>query len=152
MATVKSAWESLDIYTAAQTLKTFGTGILPSHYLEMIKNRLYQGDEHASWTIHHILKDFLAAFCPICPFFSHHISSTLYGESSLSIDSFPLQSNPEPRLLDLTPHIESFDAEVWKAKKERGLALNAEIEGIVIPDNLVEFSSIFTSMHNFVVS
>ena len=64
---------------AAQTFKTFGTGILPSYYLEMIKNRLYQGDERASWTLHHILKDFLTAFCPLCPFFSHHISTTLYG-------------------------------------------------------------------------
>ena len=44
MHEVKTAWENLDIYTATQALKTFGTGILPSHYLEMVKSRLYDGD------------------------------------------------------------------------------------------------------------
>ena len=29
MTTVQTSWENLDIYTATQALKTFGTGILP---------------------------------------------------------------------------------------------------------------------------
>ena len=41
MDTVEQAWSNLDIYTATQALKTFGTGVLPSHYLEMVKSRLY---------------------------------------------------------------------------------------------------------------
>ena len=67
METVEEAWKNLDIYTATQALKTFGTGVLPSHWLEMAKSRLYDGDEHAAWTIHLILRDFLAAFSPVCP-------------------------------------------------------------------------------------
>ena len=47
MAEVNLAWSNLDIYTATQALKTFGTGILPSHYLEMVKSRLYDGDTNA---------------------------------------------------------------------------------------------------------
>ena len=42
MTEVKSSWAKLDIYTATQNLKTFGTGILPSHYLEMVKERDYK--------------------------------------------------------------------------------------------------------------
>jgi len=148
MKIVEGAWEALDIYTASQTLKIFGTGILPSHWLEMVKRRLYDGDEMAAWTIHHILKDFLAAFSPICPFFSHHISTTLYGESSLDIDAFPQQHEADPKLLTLTPRIEAFNGEVWKRKKDIGLSLNSEIEGIRIPDELSEFSHILTRMHN----
>ena len=147
MNIVESSWENLDIYTATQALKTFGTGILPSHWLEMAKTRLYDGDMHAAWTIHSILKDFLAAFSPVCPFFCHHISMTLYGESSVDVAQFPTQGPVDNQLNNLTPEVEAFNSEVWKTKKEQGLSLNAEIEGVQIPDSLEEFVGTLTRMH-----
>jgi len=147
MNSVESSWNNLDIYTATQALKTFGTGVLPSHWLEMAKTRLYDGDIHAAWTIHSILKDFLAAFSPVCPFFCHHISMTLYGESSVDVDQFPLQGAIDEALNSLTPEIEAFNSEVWKTKKEQGLSLNAEIEGVVIPQSLEEFNGTLSRMH-----
>ncbi|MEC8106919.1 MAG: class I tRNA ligase family protein, partial [Candidatus Thermoplasmatota archaeon] len=147
MASVRTSWENLDIYTATQALKTFGTGILPSHWLEMAKSRLYDGDQHAAWTIHSILRDFLAAFSPVCPFFCHHISMTLYGTSAVDVDSFPNLPSVDEDLNSKTSGIESFNSEVWKTKKENGLSLNAEIEGIVIPDNLTGFHDTLTRMH-----
>ena len=147
MNSVESSWNNLDIYTATQALKTFGTGVLPSHWLEMAKTRLYDGDIHAAWTIHSILKDFLAAFSPVCPFFCHHISMTLYGESSVDVDQFPLQGAIDEALNCLTPEIEAFNSEVWKTKKEQGLSLNAEIEGVVIPQSLEEFNGTLSRMH-----
>ena len=147
MNIVESSWENLDIYTATQALKTFGTGILPSHWLEMAKTRLYDGDMHAAWTIHSILKDFLAAFSPVCPFFCHHISMTLYGESSVDVAQFPTQGPVDNQLNNLTPEVEAFNSEVWKTKKEQGLSLNAEIEGVQIPDSLEEFNGTLMRMH-----
>lgn len=147
METVESSWNDLDIYSATQALKTFGTGILPSHWLEMAKTRLYDGDMHAAWTIHSILKDFLAAFSPICPFFCHHISMTLYGESSVDVDQFPTQGPVDKQLNQLTSEVETFNSEVWKTKKEQGLSLNAEIEGVMVPDSLNEFKGTLTRMH-----
>ena len=147
MASVESSWKNLDIYSATQALKTFGTGILPSHWLEMAKTRLYDGDTHAAWTIHSILKDFLAAFSSVCPFFCHHISMTLYGESSVDVDTFPVQGLVNEQLNILTPEIEAFNSEVWKTKKEQGLSLNTEIEGIEIPESLDEFRGTLTRMH-----
>lgn len=147
MTVVESSWNDLDIYTATQALKTFGTGILPSHWLEMAKTRLYDGDVHAAWTIHSILKDFLAAFSPVCPFFCHHISMTLYDESSVDVDQFPTQGPVDEQLNNLTPEVEAFNSEVWKTKKEQGLSLNAEIEGVIIPDSLEEFNGTLTKMH-----
>ena len=89
MSDVKNSWANLDIYSATQALKSFGTGILPSHYLEMVKSRLYDEDKNAAWTLHRIVRDFMSAFSPICPFFTHHISTTIYGTSAVEIDSFP---------------------------------------------------------------
>jgi len=155
MSEVKTAWENLDIYTATQALKTFGTGILPSHYLEMVKSRLYDGDTKAAWTIHRMVRDFMSAFSPICPFFTHHISQTIYGVSAVDIDGFP--TNPfttkyDPErgeyLRSKTFDLQTFNGEVWGTKKANGVSLNQPISGVVIPDNLSEFTEILTSMHS----
>lgn len=155
MTEVKSSWENLDIYTATQALKTFGTGILPSHYLEMVKSRLYDGDAKAAWTIHRIVRDFLSAFSPICPFFTHHISQTIYGVSAVDIDKFPhnpLDTKYDQARGDLlkskTFDLQAFNGEVWSTKKENGISLNQPISGISIPDNLSEFTEILTAMHS----
>ena len=155
MTEVKSSWENLDIYTATQALKTFGTGILPSHYLEMVKSRLYDGDAKAAWTIHRIVRDFLSAFSPICPFFTHHISQTIYGISAVDIDKFPhnpLDTKYDQARGDLlkskTFDLQAFNGEVWSTKKENGISLNQPISGICIPDNLSEFTEILTAMHS----
>ena len=155
MAEVKLSWENLDIYTATQALKTFGTGILPSHYLEMVKSRLYDGDAKAAWTIHRIVRDFLSAFSPICPFFTHHISQTIYGVSAVDIDKFPhnpLDTKYDQARGDLlkskTFDLQAFNGEVWSTKKENGISLNQPISGIGIPDNLSEFTEILTAMHS----
>ena len=116
----------------------------------MAKSRLYDGDLHAAWTIHRILRDFLSAFSPICPFFCHHISTTLYGQSAVDVDSYPEQSPINEELNSLSQEIESFNSEVWKTKKEQGLSLNAEISGINIPKSLDAFNQTLTRMHKLV--
>lgn len=147
MSRVESAWSELDIYTATQSLKTFGTGILPSHWLEMAKSRLYDGDENAAWTIHRIVRDLMSALSPVCPFFTHHISSTLYGISSVDVRAFPEPTPNNEELRNLTASIEDFNGETWRLKKEQGLSLNSPITGIIVPNSLSEFENILTQMH-----
>tara|TARA_B100001093_G_scaffold2499_3_gene2494 strand:+ start:40384 stop:42876 length:2493 start_codon:yes stop_codon:yes gene_type:complete len=156
METVSSAWQALDIYSATQALKTFGTGVLPSHYLEMVKSRLYDGDQSAAWTLHRIVRDFMSAFSPVCPFFTHHISSTVYGMSAVDVDTFPAAAHPltdveSPRgdaLRELSGAIQSFNGDTWNTKKEQGISLNQPISGISIPAELVDFTAILTRMHH----
>lgn len=147
MENVENAWRNLDIYTATQSLKTFGTGILPSHWLEMAKSRLYDGDEKAAWTVHRIVRDLMAGLSPVCPFFTHHISSTLYDESSVDVRQFPARTPSDDPLRNLSVAIENFNSETWKTKKDQGISLNAPITGIEVPNELVEFTSILTQMH-----
>ena len=155
MKTVRTAWEELDIYTATQALKTFGTGLLPSHYLEMVKSRLYDDDSAAAWTLHRIVRDFMSAFSPVCPFFSHHISSTVYGNSAVDVDAFPSQALEEvgqgtsegERFCGLSAAVQEFNGSTWAAKKDAGISLNQPIEGIQIPDELVDFTATLTRMH-----
>ena len=155
MQTVQSAWRELDIYTATQALKTFGTGLLPSHYLEMVKSRLYDNDEAAAWTLHRIVRDFMSAFSPVCPFFTHHISSTVYGTSAVDVDSFPSfplaalapDTKEGQRFCGLSNALQEFNGATWAAKKDAGISLNQPITGIEIPDTLAEFAGTLQRMH-----
>lgn len=147
MEKAETAWRGLDIYNATQALKTFGTGILPSHWLEMAKSRLYDGDQEAAWTVHRIVRDFMAALSPVCPFFTHHISSTLYDSSAVDVREFPERTPSDDGLRSLTSAIEEFNGNTWRSKKEQGISLNAPVEGIAIPSELSEFTSILTRMH-----
>lgn len=72
---------------------------------------------------------------------------TLYGESAVDVDAFPQLPTIQESLNSKTSDIEAFNSEVWKTKKENGLSLNAEIEGIVIPNSLEEFRDTLTRMH-----
>ena len=155
---VEESWKALDIYSATQAVKNFGTGILPSHWLEMAKSRLYAGDENAAWTIHRIVRDLMIIFSPVCPFFTHYVSETLYGVSAVDIRSYPkmpvkelsASSDENNRYNSLTDSIVEFNSSVWKTKKEKGISLNSEISGFEIPANLNEFSTILSDMHKLI--
>ena len=155
MSQVQQAWENLDIYTATQALKTFGTGLLPSHYLEMVKSRLYDEDKAAAWTLHRMVRDFMSAFSPVCPFFTHHISSTVYGSSAVDVDVFPepplaavgFGTEEGTRLCGLSTSLQDFNGKTWAVKKEQGISLNQPISGIQVPEELGEFAATLTRMH-----
>jgi|TARA_B110000263_G_scaffold92935_1_gene81268 valyl-tRNA synthetase len=153
LSDVRAAWEDIDIYTAAQSIKSFGTGIFPSHWLEMSKSRLYGENKSATWTLHRIVRDLMSAFSPICPFFTHYLSTTLYGRSSVDVRDFP-QLPPScgvdqfDELRSLTNTLEEYNSMVWKAKKDLGISLKSPISGIDIPEKLAPFASALTQMHN----
>ncbi len=152
MKRVEQGWKEIDIYTAAQSLKNFATGVLPSHWLEMVKSRLYDGDEAAAWTLHRIVRDLLDAFSPICPFFSHYLSSTLYNRSAVEADTFPqITLNFQTKnWTELTDSVMVFNSEVWKMKKDEGLSLNSEIGGVSLPSNLNCLQTSLTRMHKLI--
>ena len=148
---VEKAWSEVDIFTATRIIKNFATDVLPSHWLEMAKGRLYEDDLNAAWTIHRIVKDLLTIFSPVCPFFTHHLSETLYGESAVDIRAYPqskIENNEDAeRLRKLTNALCDFNSETWRAKKDLSLSLNAEIDGIKVPEILSEFAPELIAMH-----
>ncbi|MDP6888734.1 MAG: class I tRNA ligase family protein [Candidatus Thalassarchaeaceae archaeon] len=151
---VEKSWTEVDIFSATRTIKNFATDVLPSHWLEMAKGRMYDGDVNAAWTIHRIVKDLLTIFSPICPFFTHHLSETLYGQSAVDIRAYPksklANDNDAANLRKLTTALCDFNSETWRTKKENGLSLNAEIDGISVPEVLNEFSAELTAMHKLI--
>ncbi|MDP6658215.1 MAG: class I tRNA ligase family protein [Candidatus Poseidoniia archaeon] len=153
--TVERGYRAIDIFRGTQALKQFGTGLFPGHWLEMAKQRLYDGDASATWTLHCALHDLLVMLSPICPFFCHFLSETLYGRSAVEQREFPAPPLAElaagapqgDRLRALTAALVEFNSATWKAKKDAGLSLAAEIEGIAVPEALVEFGDALRAMH-----
>ena len=152
MNKVEESWSKVDIYNAAQSIKNFSTGVFPSHWLEMVKSRLYDGDEAAAWTLHRIVKDVLTSLSPICPFFTHYLSTTLYAKSSVDVREFPDIIASKSELLNLTNHVIDFNSEVWNIKKNDGISLNTEISDIKIPEELVILSDSLIRMHRILNS
>lgn len=56
----------------------------------------------------------------------------------------------ESKLKELTEKIAEFNSNVWKAKKKKGIPLNAEISGIKIPSELKPFEEDLVKMHKLV--
>ena len=150
MSKVEESWKNIDIYNAAQTIKNFSTGVFPSHWLEMVKSRLYDGDEVASWTLHRIVRDILTSLSPICPFFTHYLSTTLYNQSSVDVRQFPDVMPIVSELLDLTPLLIEFNSNVWKIKKDAGISLNTEISDVSIPERLQILEKSLIRMHRII--
>ncbi|MBV23368.1 MAG: valine--tRNA ligase [Euryarchaeota archaeon] len=152
MIKVEESWSKVDIYNASQSIKNFSTGVFPSHWLEMVKSRLYDGDEAAAWTLHRIVRDILTSLSPICPFFTHYLSTILYAKSSVDVREFPDIIASKYELLKLTNHVIEFNSEVWKIKKDNGISLNTEISDVKIPEELVILSDSLIRMHRILNS
>ena len=148
LAKAKVGYSGLDIYTAAQGIKTFSTGVFASHWLEMSKTRLYNDDASATWTLHRIFRDLLSILAPICPFFTHHLSTTLYEKSAVDVDIFPeIPMSGTEKWTKMTDSLVDFNSTVWKAKKDAGISLAAPISGHTVPDDLKNIGSALVSMH-----
>jgi valyl-tRNA synthetase len=152
MKNINNYWINIDIYNAAQSIKNFTTGIFASHWLEMAKTRLYSGDNSASWTLHKIVRDIITVFTPICPFFCHHISSTIYGNSSVNIDKYPDSNILIPKklvnIVSISSKLIEFNSYIWKLKKEKGISLKSPISGVKIPKEIELLSDALINMHN----
>ena len=152
MKNINNYWINIDIYNAAQSIKNFTTGIFASHWLEMAKTRLYSEDNSATWTLHRIVRDIITVFTPICPFFCHHISSTIYGTSSVTIDKYPDSKISIPKdlanVVSISTKLIDFNSYVWKLKKEKGISLKSPISGVKIPKEIDILSEALKNMHN----
>ena len=92
-ATIESVTAKLEEYDfahAAQEVYTFAWSELCDWYLEIVKPRLYEGEEEASTTLLWILERLLALLHPVMPFVSEEIWSYHPGrDGHLAVHAFP---------------------------------------------------------------
>ena len=142
-----------DFCHPAQSLRHFIWEIFASHYLELVKNRAYNQEnkfskeesESAKYTLYHLLERFLALLYPITP----QITTTIGNELKLDLinSEFP-KAKPGKSKLDLINKIMEFNSLVWKAKKDKSVSLREHIDGIEIPEELMDLKQDLIACHN----
>lgn len=137
----------------AQKLRRFLWEIFASHYVEIVKSRAYnqnksfskQESDSARYTLHFLLNRFLTLLYPIVP----QITSLIMNDNGINlIESEWPKAKKSKSNLKIVEEIMSFNSEVWKLKKEKGISLRDEIKGIKIPIKLKSFEVDLKAAHN----
>lgn len=147
------SYNKYDFHEPALKLRNFLWEDFASHYIELVKNRVYnqhkefsnQEQESAIHTLHYLLERLLILLYPILP----AVTSTIYeviGKDMLK-EKFPKTKKKDFNVKILAELVE-LNSKIWKAKKERGLSLNAEIKSVCIPKPLMGFVKDIKACHN----
>jgi len=120
--------------------------------LEMAKGRAYgdgatKGEQEAAWyTLHTVVKSLLLMLAPIVPYLTDYVWRKQYGAQSIHLEAFP-----KAQRFDITEKVSQsimeFNAQVWKTKRDKGLALKDPIAAR-IPANLKHFEKDLVRMHH----
>jgi valyl-tRNA synthetase len=147
LALCREGYEDFNAFQAATALRDFVWNIFAPHYVEMAKRRAYDGDASARWTLHEVLRGCLLLLAPVCPFLTHSAYRQLW-DGDVHLAKFPsAYDGMDPALRAKTPLVEAFNSDVWKRKKEKGLPLNAPLQGVDIPAELADFRQALVAMH-----
>ncbi|MEM4330625.1 MAG: valine--tRNA ligase [Candidatus Pacearchaeota archaeon] len=137
-------YENYDFQNIVRELRNFLWEDFASHYIEIVKprayndKRLFEEEEalSAKWTLHFLLERFLILIYPVIPQITYFIGKEK-GIDLLRI-KWPKAQKPSCEF-SIIKKIKDFNSLVWKTKKEKGIPLNAEIDGIEIPKELSDF-------------
>ncbi len=152
----KKSYEAYDFHNPATRIKNFIWEVFASHYLEMVKNRAY--NEKGSYsekernaalcTLYRVLFESLKLLAPIIPFITDKIYNDLTGKD---IDS---EAFPEPekkfakKLSFTTADIIELNGTIWKAKKDAGQSLKAEVAELTLPEKFKAIERDLVEMHS----
>jgi len=146
-------YEDFNFFIPATECRDFVWNVFAPHYLEMAKSRAYGTDatkeeqEAALWTLHHCLKTVLELMAPIIPFITDHVYREMYGKGGVHVLGFPKpERHPKPAFT--ADSLAELNGQVWKAKKDRGLSLKAELFGLAVPKNFRPIEADMKRAHN----
>ncbi len=146
------AYSEFDVFTVATRVREFVFNIFASNYLEMAKGRAYgdgvtpQEQEAAWYTLHRVVKSILLLLAPIIPYVTDTIWRKLYGTKSIHLEAFPKADRYEITE-KVSQSIIEFNAQIWKLKREKGLALKDPV-ATKIPPMLKQFEKDLVRMHH----
>ena len=150
-----------NFYKPAVNLRGFLWEEFASHYLELVKARVYnqekkftkQESDAAIYTLYYLLERLIVLLYPIIP----QVTSVIAKELKINLEKFPKINYPqlEKRIrakdkLHLVNKIKEFNRDVWKEKKDQNLSLKSPISGIEIPKILKPFEKDLKATHSLI--
>ncbi len=139
-------YKNFEFFKAAQEIYNFTWDIFASHYLEMVKKRLYEKDVSGRYTCYFVLEQILKLLAPLTPGITDYIWRKLYSERSIHYENFD-DLNYNYYGEETTKKIIEFNSFVWNKKRSEGLSLRDSIS-IEVPEDLKDFEEDLIKMHN----
>jgi valyl-tRNA synthetase len=148
------SYSNYDFHGPVTKIKHFIWETFASHYLELVKNRVYNKDQKftaveqkaAVYTLYLALENILKLLAPIVPFITFRIYQDLKGED-IHFTKFP-----EPlerfKIPFTTDELENLNSLVWKTKKENGVSLRDEVKELTLPEKFMGIEKDLKHMHN----
>ncbi|MDA4120443.1 MAG: class I tRNA ligase family protein, partial [Thaumarchaeota archaeon] len=141
-----------NMFVPATKIREFLWNVFAAQYIEMTKGRAY-GDtgnekdrEAARYTLHRVMRSILLLLAPIIPHVTDYIWRKLYGTATIHLEQFPKVSGYKVPA-GVTQTLIDFNVQVWKAKRDKGLALKEPIQ-IEVPKKLRPYLPDLTRMHH----
>jgi valyl-tRNA synthetase len=145
-------YQDFNMYVPATKIREFLWNVFAAHYIEMVKSRAY-GDagtekerDAARYTLHYVMRSILLLLAPIVPHVTDYIWRRLYSASTIHLEKFPKTKTYKIRP-GVTQTLTEFNVEVWKVKREKGIALKESIQ-IEVPRKLRPYLTDLTRMHH----
>ncbi|MBW3023308.1 class I tRNA ligase family protein, partial [Candidatus Woesearchaeota archaeon] len=152
----RANYEKYDFHNPATYLKNFLWETFASHYLEMVKGRAYNdGNKFAKeeqngaiFTLNYCVNAMLKLFAPIIPFITQKLYEELVGKDVHS-EEFPKpMEEAEKEDIEFTKEeLMELNSAIWKAKKDAGLSLKAEVKETIIPEKFKKIEKDLVETH-----
>jgi valyl-tRNA synthetase len=152
IAECAKGYEDFNMFVPATKVREFLWNVFAAHYIEMTKGRAYgdtgnqQEREAALYTLHHVMRSILLLMAPITPHIADHIWRKLYGKETIHLEQFP-SANGYRVSKAASQALMEFNVEVWKTKREKGLALKEPIQ-VSVPKKLKPYLADLSRMHH----
>ncbi|HEU5462111.1 MAG TPA: valine--tRNA ligase, partial [Nitrososphaeraceae archaeon] len=116
-------YNTYNFFIPATSIRDFTWNLFASHYVEMIKGRVYDNENKnfqlsSLYTLHKCFSVILLLLAPICPFITEKLWKTLYSTHSIHIQLFPKSDDFFNDFEKYTEKIIEFNSLVWNKKKE----------------------------------
>jgi valyl-tRNA synthetase len=149
--TIAAATAALDAYdyaTARAEVETFFWRDLADNYLEMAKQRLYEGGagyEAARYTLYQALLTTVKLLAPLLPYVTEAIYGGLFAAEGASVHraAWPAADArwDDAAALAAGDALRDIATAVRRYKSERGLSLGAELAALWLPDATAELDA-----------
>ncbi len=150
----RSSYEKYDFHAPAASIKHFIWETFASHYIELVKSRAYNHEnkftteeqDSAIFALNYCMDTVLKLLAPVVPMMTAKIYSDL-REKDIHEEKFP-ESGKEFPVAFSTDELTELNSMIWKAKKDKGLSLKAEIKELTMPEKFRLIEKDIAAAHN----
>ncbi len=121
---------------ALKAIRNFTWYEFADNYIEIVKDRLYNGTDEEKragrYVLYNVLDSVLRLLAPVTPFITEECWSFLNKNSTIHLQSFPSSEGVDEESEKKGRLMRDIVAEVRRLKHDRGMALNAPLRSVKI--------------------